>query len=136
MEKNKGGYSTPLNENASISTLSTNSSTSSGTKHGRISDCSLDPHNGSLRCHLDITVDHWSATVMNDKGGNKRVCQIHHWACGHGTQKKENVVYCEECNVHLCTDGCYRIFHTKFDLKGDKDRIRDDYMENCCAAKK
>ena len=36
-------------------------------------------------------------------------------------------VYCQECDLILCTDGCYRLFHTKWDYLGAKGHISEEY---------
>ena len=124
----KSGYNTPPPDgDSTLSTLSSSTNSSSGSKRKRVSDYSLDPIQGSIRCRLNKSLDHWPSTATQDKHGHKPPCQLHRWACGRTCQKYTNIVYCQECDVNLCTDECYRLFHTKWDLKAEKERICDKY---------
>ena len=55
---------TPPREEDTISTMSMHTSTSSSGKRKRISDQSLDPTFGGLRCRLDHSLDHWPSTAF------------------------------------------------------------------------
>ena len=127
-QKGSVGYNTPpSNSSSSISTISSLASSGTGSKRRRISDTSLDPLDGSLKCRLNHSVDHWpSKATLEPSSKSKPACQLHRWACGHKVRKRRNVVYCQECDVNLCTDQCYRLFHTKWDIVAAKDEIRDE----------
>ena len=128
----RAGYNTPTDD-ASMSTMSSanSSTTASGlNKRKRIADQALDPIDGNLRCRLNSQLSHWPQTARKDKAGNKPRCQLHRWACGHTYSKQTNVVYCAECNVNLCTDGCYEIFHSKWDIVESKMNLRDEFVKS------
>ena len=128
----QAGYNTPTDD-ASMSTMSSanSSTTASGlNKRKRIADQALDPIDGNLRCRLNSQLSHWPQTARKDKAGNKPRCQLHRWACGHTYSKQTNVVYCAECNVNICTDGCYEIFHSKWDIVESKMNLRDEFLKS------
>ena len=105
---------------STVSTCSISTCTSRGGSRSRISVGALNPISGSLKCRLNTTLPHWPSppTKQSTKLFN---CQLHYWATGKCTFV--NVQYYKECNVSLCTDGCYEMFHTCWDLASQKEKI-------------
>ena len=100
--------------NSSISSNSTMSSISSSSQHSamkceRVNDKSLNPMSGSLRGRLNSFVHHHPHL----DGKKRRKCQLHRWAKGRDAKEVRGmkVGYCERCNVNLCLDGCWKLFH-------------------------
>ena len=120
----KGYYSKKSEEDGIVSTVSTfsiSTCTSRGGSRSRISVSGLNPITGSLKCRLDKSLPHWPLAIA--KQDTKLFnCQLHYWATG--KRIYQNVQYCKECNISLCTDKCYEIFHTCWDLASQKDKIR------------
>ena len=120
-------------DNAS-STISTMSSTGSGgistttsrsaTKKRKayVSNKSMHPLKGKLRCRLDHSLDHWASEPPKDSNHNTPACQLHWWLCG--TKKASNVARCPTCNVCLCVNKCYRLFHNEWDPTEKKDELK------------
>ena len=109
------------------STVST-TTTENERKRTRVTDSSLKPITGSLKLRLDTSMGHWPVTAHRRNAN----CQLHYWASG--TRKYKNVVLCQECNVYLCTDRCYEIFHTCWDVQCEKQELRRDISKigiNC-----
>ena len=124
------GYNTPTDNKESLSTISR----SAGGEHGSVDSAtgkrkiyltnrSLDPQKGSL-CHRLNRQNHWPSLPPRDQSGQVTTCNLHRWACGAKCQKHAFVAYCEECNVVLCTDQCFRIFHEVWDLPAEKENVR------------
>ena len=110
------GYTTP----SDAETISTLSISSTGRK-ARVSDASLNPQDGSLRCRLNRTCGHWPSETESNKDRNKPACQLHKWAAG--LQKRNNVAFCADCNVILCLQ-CWESFHTVYDIVSEKTNLR------------
>lgn len=109
------------------STVST-MTTENERKRTRVTDSSLKPITGSLKLRLDTSMGHWPVTAHRRNAN----CQLHYWASG--IRKYKNVVLCQECNVYLCTDRCYEIFHTCWDVQCEKQELRRDISKigiNC-----
>ena len=87
----------------------------------RISERSLNPLMGTLKNRLSSLVLYWASTTSY----SQHYCQLHYWATG--VRKYQNVVQYKECNVVLCTDGCFEKFHTDWDLAGKKAAISAEY---------
>ena len=97
---------------ASVSSISMDSSlqqdrtppTSKKIKTGvhYVSDTSLCPSSGVLKCRLDKNLDH-----IPDEAPKRARCRLHWWG-GVETQAKNLV--CPTCAVSLCTK-CYQLFH-------------------------
>ena len=99
-----GGVRTRSSE-STISTITTNESS----RQTKITNTSLHPSTGSLRCRLNTTVQHLPMKSKNQKPR----CQLHSWARGGNAPKvMSGVVTCQICQVDLCLD-CYRLFHTE-----------------------
>ena len=85
-----------------------------------MSASSLNPLTGSLKCRLDRSLPHWpSAPSKNEV--KKFNCQVHYWVVG--KRKYMNVQYCKECNVSLCTEICFELFHTCWNIASEKERL-------------
>ena len=106
---------------STVSTCSINTGTSRGGSRSRISVSGLNPLTGSLKCRLDKSLPHWPSppTKHDAKLFN---CQLYYWATG--KRVYQNVQYCKECNVSLCTDTCYEIFHTCWDIASQEEKIK------------
>ena len=101
---------------------------STGKKKIYLTNCSLDPRKGAL-CHCLDWNGHWPSLAPRDRSGNVTPCHLHRWACGSKAQKHSNVIYCGECNVVLCSNHCFRLFHEIWDLPAEKDNVRAQLQE-------
>ena len=93
------------------------------TRRSRVSDSSLDPTTGSLKCRVNAITLHWPSAPDTTKYAIHR--QLYLWAIG--LRKYQNIQHCKECNVSLCTDNCYERFHTTWNLQDEKEAV----MEEC-----
>ena len=120
-----GGESLDGDVDNELSTLSTKTGESSGgtPRKKRFNDSALHPEKGYYRERLNRNVAHWPSTPPQHNKTTLAYCQLHKWACG--LQMKKNIAYCEECNVTLCID-CYAVFHTTYDLAGEKEPLRQE----------
>ena len=98
--------------------MSTGSTGSS--RRERISESALNPMDGSLKCQLNCSILHLPVKPKMNK--KKTYCQHHYWC--NNEQKCSNTVFCYNCNVVLCVNKCYEIFHTKFDLHKMKSKTK------------
>lgn len=105
---------------STLSTFSIRTTTSSRRSRSRISASALNPMTGSLKCRLDRSLPHWPSAPSKDEV-KKFTCQVHYWAAG--IRKYKNVQCCKECNVSLCTEGCFELFHTCWDITSEKRRL-------------
>jgi hypothetical protein len=110
----KTGLSSMFSSPSSVSTITT-ASTLRGTF---CTDSSL-AENGALNCRLNTTLSH----LPLRKKGNRPQCALHSWT---GKVKQSEISYCQSCNIHLCID-CYAIFHTRSNLVGTKEQLRNLY---------
>ena len=84
-----------------------------------ITDTSLDPQNGSLKCRLSrFGFDHMQDKPTNRK--DKTRCQLHRWL---GYEYCKHVSFCRACNVNLCI-SCYRLFHNERDIVDRKIELQ------------
>ena len=106
-------------DTCSLSSIST--ATTSTTRRCRISNSTLHPISGTLKCRLNKSLAHWpsSSSKHHLKKSN---CQLHFWATG--KRKYSNVEFCKQCNVSLCTENCYEVFHTVWDLNERKECMK------------
>ena len=100
--------------------------TSTTSRITRISDIELNPMTVTLKCRMDISLGHWPS-VPSRHHIKKLNFQLHYWATG--KRKYSNVEFCKYCNVSLCTDNCFEVFHTTWDLE-DKKQTCKTQMEN------
>ena len=123
--KNIAPRISPATDSCSMSSASTATTTS--TKRSKIADISLHPISGSLRSRLDKLGDHWlaSASKHHIKKSN---CQLHYWATG--KRKYSNVACCKCCKVSLCTDNCFEVFHTVWNLTERKECMKIEMMKD------
>ena len=92
-------------------------------RRARVCDSSVHPITGAIKCRLKECVHHWH--IAPDNGAGYRYhCQFYYWASR--IRKYTNVQVCKDCNVSLCTDGCYERFHTAWGLLGEKEQISQD----------
>ena len=91
------------------------------TKAPRVSDHSLHPTSGLLRCRLDH-VGHFHCPEESDC--NVPSCSLHRWIYGRedgtGSQIRDKVFKCSVCLVNLCI-SCFKTFHTVDDLIAKKN---------------
>ena len=112
-----GGIQTRSSE-CTISTITTSESS----RHTKITNTSLHPSTGSLRCRLNTTVQHLPMKSKNQKPR----CQLHSWAKGGNAPKvMSGVITCQICQFDLCLD-CYRLFHTE----ANPDTMRCTFIHN------
>ena len=116
-------------DDGSICTLSTTISTvwSCGSARSRISASALNPLTGALKGRLNRGTAHWQLNP-SFAGMNKANCQMHWWVTG--KRKYKNVDFYKECNVSLCTNGCYELFHTCWDIESEKENLRLAFKKN------
>ena len=109
--------------------LSTTSSTvwSCGSARSRISARALNPFTGALKGRLNRGTAHWPLNP-SFSGIKKANCQMHWWVIG--KWKYKNVEFCKECNVSFCTDKCYELFHTCWDIESEKENLRLAFKKN------
>ena len=112
-------------EICSLSSMST-TVTSTTSIISRIYDSALNPITGTLKCRMNISLGHWPSAPSRHHI-KKSNCQFHYWATG--KHKYINVGFCKDFNVILCTDNCFELFHTTWDLE-DKKQVRNTEMEN------
>ena len=75
---------------------------------------------------MNRSLGHWPL-VPSKHHINKLNCQLHYWATG--KRKYSNVNFFKDCNVSLCTDNCFEVFHTTWDLEDNKQAHKTK-MEN------
>ena len=96
----------------------------------KVSDTTLDPVNGQLSCRLDIVnYAHLPVSeLISSKPG--ACCQLHRWFMGveHRGKKRKQLLYCEDCNVTLCS-FCYKPFHAVKNLVAQKDDLRKMWQQ-------
>ena len=69
-----------------------------------VTDKTMDPYNGQLRCRLNHMLNHWPVQVRS----KHRNCQMHSWQ--YKIKHRSQLIHCPACNVTLCLD-CYKPFH-------------------------
>ena len=109
-----------------MSTFSTNASCDSSRRIS-ISDSSLNPLTGPLKSRINTSVDHWPS-VPSQSEIKKCNCQLHWWVTG--KSKYKNVAFCKECDVSLCTELCYELFHTCWYIFSQKERLKVDLSDS------
>ena len=87
---------------SSLSTITTNFQEDH--RATRVTDNSLDPLMGQLKCRLAHDRDHFPIP----KASANVKCSLHRW--GNNTMLRKEILLCPTCKVHLCTE-CYRVFH-------------------------
>ena len=86
-------------------------------RNSQITDDSLEPESGRLRCRLNKNPDHLPEKPMSKTPAR---CGLHRWL-GHETCKQ--VSYCNACAVNLCI-GCYKLFHQEEHRVRVKDQLK------------
>ena len=105
---------------SSICTTATASSrTSKKSKPNRkrnstLSDLSLDPYCGAVRCRLDTRLNH----LPEEEERGEAQCQMHYWK--NKSKYRKQLMKCATCQVTLCLK-CYKIFHDRPDLTSLKE---------------
>ena len=96
-------------------------------KRYRLSKTSLMPITGSLKHHLNKSLGHWPS-ILALKHIKKSNCQLHYWATG--KRKCSSVAYCKDFRVGLCTDKCYEVLHSMWDIGSQKENMRVKIDQN------
>ena len=96
-------------------------------KRSRLYNTSLMPITGSLKHRLNKSLGHWpSSPALNHI--KKSNCQLHYWATG--KRKYSSVAYCKDCRVGLCTDKCYEVLHSMWDIGSQKENMKVEIEQN------
>ena len=84
-----------------------------------VSDLSLHPFKGKLKCRLLTSVQHLpEASVCK-----KPRCQLHRWARNrNGGEVMAGIIRCSYCQVDLCV-RCFQLFHKEGNLIDKRNRI-------------
>ena len=87
----------------------------------RMTDNTLDPMLGSMRCRLNKTLQHYPITYAK---GKRTKCQLHRWARGRNGKevRGKHVMKCVACDVQLCS-SCWVVFHETSNLICEKANI-------------
>jgi len=91
-------------------------------RNSQITDDSLEPETGRLRCRLNKNLDHLPVKPVSKIPAR---CGLHRWL-GHETCKQ--VSYCNACAVKLCI-GCYKMFHQEEHLVRVKDKLKNTIVD-------
>ena len=83
-------------------------------RNATLSDLSLDPYSGSLRCRLDLQLTH----LPEEEVKGETSFQMHYWM--NKSKYRKQLMKCATCQVTLCLK-CYKIFHDRPDLMSLKD---------------
>ena len=111
---------------STMSTLSTNASSVSS-RRSHISASYLNPFTVSSKSRINTSVAHWPS-VPSQSEIKKCNCQLHWWVTG--KSKYKNVAFCKECDVSLCTELCYELFHTCWYIFSQKERLKVDLSDS------
>lgn len=78
-----------------------------GNSNLTVTDLSLDPIRGPLRCRLNQYITHFPEASQNKRAK----CQLHRWARGRkGKEVRTQIAHCSSCHVDLCY-ACWKTFH-------------------------
>ena len=87
-------------------------------KNVQVTDASLHPTTGELRCRMNRNIQHYP-----EESKRRARCQLHKWSRNEkGKEVFASVVRCSICQVGLCID-CFRLFHEEADLISIKGKI-------------
>ena len=101
----------------SLSSMSTSSTGASRRSH--FSESALHPQDGLLRCHVDRSICHLAVKPQMSK--KQAYCQLHYWCTNE--RRYSNTAFCPNCNVVLCVDRCYELFHSEWYLHQHKHEL-------------
>ena len=90
--------------------MSSMSETNESKRRCRVCENFLHPLTGGLKCRLNRLISHWPVSTSSVQ----HYCQLCYWLTG--KRKYKSVVGYKTCNVVLCTDDCYKVFHTKWEI--------------------
>ena len=83
-------------------------------RNATLSDLSLDPYSGTLRCRLGSRL----TRLPEEEENGETSCQMHYWI--NKSKYRKQLVKCAACQVTLCLK-CYKIFHDRPDLMSLKE---------------
>jgi hypothetical protein len=86
-----------------------------------LNDASLADQGGSFGQRLNRMVGHYCEAI--ERGAR---CALHRWCSG--IEVKSHVYSCSQCKVHLCIE-CFQVFHTVYDLVGQKASLGNQYKD-------
>ena len=96
-------------------------------KRSWLYNTSLMPINGSLKHRLNKLLGHWpSSPALNHI--KKSNFQLNYWDTG--KRKYSSVPYCKDFRVSLCTDKCYKVFHSMWDIGSQKENMKVEMEQN------
>ena len=85
-----------------------------------VTDTSLCPSTGNLRCRLDPIIDH----IPYEAGGRAR-CRLHWWD---GVETQKTILACPGCGVSFCVK-CYRLFYKEADIVEMKIKLMKEFKK-------
>ena len=85
-----------------------------------VSDTSLCPSSGVLKCRLDKNLDH-----IPDEAPKRARCRLHWWG---GVETQAKILVCPTCAVSLCTK-CYRLFHKEPNIVSMKSKLQKSFKK-------
>jgi len=113
MSDRKRKRSTP----PSATSATPSSTNSKASKSCHLNDSSIDNGSGPFARRLDRFVDHFPVEPTE----NRPCCALHRYV-GRLDERK-HVYKCCHCKINLCIQ-CFKLFHTKTNIKEKKDEIR------------
>ena len=85
-----------------------------------VTDMSLCPSTGTLKCWLDQNLDH-----IPEAEAPRARCRLHWWG---GVETQAQILTCLACGVSLCSK-CYRLFHTKPNIVSMKSKLMKSFKK-------
>ena len=107
----------------SFSSLSASTGSTGGCRRARILEQSLNPMDGALKDRMNKTISHLATFPRT----SKPYCHLHYWVTGE--RRYSNCAYCGNCNVVLCTDNCFEMFHSNWYLHTKKAELKSKMLK-------
>ena len=101
-------------ESTVAASIITRRATCTPARSATMTDNTLNPYTGRLRCRLDQSLNH--LPIQSERA--EANCQLHNWAVK--SKYRKQLMKCPMCNVIICLD-CYKMFHEVSDLSIMKD---------------
>ena len=96
-------------------------------KRSWLSNNSLMPITGSFKHRLNKSLGYWpSSPALNHI--KKSNSHMHYWATG--KRKYSSVAYRKDCRLSICTDKCYEVFHSIWDIGSQRENMRVEMEQN------